>query len=457
MKKQYPAAMSMFFVLLSACSSPTDSSALSQSVTSQTQSSLSPSSIPNVTLNVWSPTQEQQFIKDRAEEFKLLFPQWNLQFNFLVVSEVDAKGLLLLDIENGGDIFAFPDDQLESIVEAGGLAEVSQFKDSVESRNIPWTVDVAKVNNKLYAYPNTADNGTYMYYDKRYISEEEMMDFDTIIAKARSLNSFVNIDPMGGWSMAMWFTATNNISWSRTDWEQTIDWNNEAGLKAAKTMFNYYATNRLIDNGLLLPTQFTENNVGNLTGGAVAGMSGYWHTKAILQILGENMGTIKMPTYKNVDGDTLQFGSMVGARLLGVNAYSKFPGPAHAFANYLTSEEVQLKRSIELLVAPSNITVSQNPQVQALPTFKALADQSPFGIPQARSVSQYYWNPAAAFAANIIRDAKAIDQKVAAEILKNPSLDPIALKEQLILEAYEKIQGYLDILVQQVTNLPPKR
>jgi arabinogalactan oligomer/maltooligosaccharide transport system substrate-binding protein len=409
-----------------------------------------------VTLFVWAPNQEQDFIEARAEEFQLQNPQWDIQFNFLVVSEVDAKGLLLLDIVNGGDIFAFPDDQLESIVEAGGLSEVNQYIEDVSSRNIPWTVDVAKVGDKLYAYPNTADNGTYMYFDKRYINEEEMASFDTILARAEELDSFVNIDPMGGWSMAMWFTATNHLSWSRIDWEQTIDWNNEAGIRAAQTMMNYYATNRLIDDGLLLPTQFVENNVGNLQDGAIAGMSGYWHTNAILDILGENMGTIKMPTYTSVDGNTYQFGSMVGARMLGVNAYTKYPAAAHGFANYLTSAEVQLKRAKELFVAPSNLEVAAMEEVQALPTFKALADQSPFGIPQARSVSQYYWTPADAFANAIIRDARDVHQQVVAAREANPLLDEQQLYAQYLAIKYENIPGYLNTLVEQVTSLPAK-
>jgi arabinogalactan oligomer / maltooligosaccharide transport system substrate-binding protein len=409
-----------------------------------------------VTLFVWAPNQEQVFIKARAEEFQTMNPQWDITFNFLVVSEVDAKGLLLLDIENGGDIFAFPDDQLESIVEAGGLSEIVQFKESVETRNVPWTVDVATVGDKLYGYPNTADNGTYMYYDKRLITEEEMGDFDTIVAKAKQLDTSINVDPMGGWSMAMWFTATNNIAWSRIDWEQSIDWNNDAGIRAAQTMMTYYATNRLIADGLLLPTQFVENNEGNLQDGAIAGMSGYWHTNAILNILGDNMGTVKMPTYTSVDGNTYQFGSMVGARMLGVNAYTRYPAAAHAFANYLTSEEVQFKRAIELFVAPSNMSVAAMEDVQALPTFKALADQSPFGIPQARSVSQYYWNPADAFAKAIMRDARDVHQQVAAARAVNPLLDENQLYAQFLAVKFENIPGYLNTLVDQVTTLPPK-
>jgi arabinogalactan oligomer/maltooligosaccharide transport system substrate-binding protein len=409
-----------------------------------------------VTLFVWAPNQEQVFIEARAVEFQQMNPQWALDFNFLVVSEVDAKGLLLLDIVNGGDIFAFPDDQLESIVEAGGLSEVIQYKDDVSSRNLDWTVEVATVGDKLYAYPNTADNGTYMYYDKRYINEEAMQSLDTILARAEELDSYVNIDPMGGWSMAMWFTATNHLSWSRIEWEQTIDWNNEAGIRAAQTMMKYYATNRLIDDGLLLPTQFVENNVGNLQDGAIAGMSGYWHTNAILEILGDNMGTIKMPTYTSVDGNSYQFGSMVGARMLGVNAYTKYPAAAHGFANYLTSAEVQLKRAKELFVAPSNLEVAAREDVQALPTFKALADQSAFGIPQARSVSQYYWNPADAFANAIIRDAREVHQQVVAARQANPLLDEAQLYDQFLAIQYENIPGYLNTLVEQVTSLPSK-
>jgi arabinogalactan oligomer/maltooligosaccharide transport system substrate-binding protein len=317
--------------------------------------------------------------------------------------------VLTLDIAGGADVFAFPDDQLQDLVTAGALSPVQQFKDDVIDRNIEWSVELASLGETVYAYPNTADNGVFMYYDKRHISEEEMTSLDTILAKAEELDSSIVIDPMGGWAMSMWFATSGNISWDAATREQTIDWNNEAGLNAAKGMFNAYASNRVIRDQGLMPTLFLENE-NDITNGIIAGVSGTWNANAFTGILGaENIGMIKLPTFTHGDGEEVQLGSMVGAKLIGVNGFTDEPALAHQFANFLTSFETQKARAIQLGVGPSNNEASADSEVQAIPSIKAISDQAPHGIPQAKSVSSFYWTAAGAFADAVINEARGID------------------------------------------------
>jgi arabinogalactan oligomer/maltooligosaccharide transport system substrate-binding protein len=421
-----------------------------------------PSSEGPVKLKIWGPNQEQNFLQAKAEEFKTANPNLDIEFEFAAVGEPELKSVLTLDIAGGADVFAFPDDQLQDLVTAGALSPVQQFRTDVIARNIEWSVDLAKIGETVYAYPNTADNGIFMYYDKRHISAEQMTSLDSILEVAEEKNSSIVIDPMGGWAMSMWFATSGNISWDAATRQQTIDWNNTAGLNSAKGMFDAYATNRVIRDQGLMPTLFLEND-NDITKGIIAGVSGTWNANAFTGILGaENIGMIKLPTFRVGNGSQVQLGSMVGAKLIGVNGFTQQPAIAHQFANFLTNAETQTARAIALGVGPSNLAAAADPLVQAIPSIKAISDQAPFGIPQAQSVSSFYWTPAGAFADAIITEARAIDTTVednlqaaitAGDVQNNPTA--IATfrtteKARLIALSYANLPGYLNTFVEGV-------
>jgi arabinogalactan oligomer / maltooligosaccharide transport system substrate-binding protein len=403
---------------------------------------------PTFTLRVWGPSQEQQYLRDVTESFKLLYPSLNINFELAVVGEPDLKGILLLDVPGGADVFAFPDDQLEDLVSAGALSELVQFKDDVIERNQDWTIDVSSIGDKLYAYPSTSDNGIFMYYDTRHIQASEMTTLDSILAKAEQLDSSVIIDPMGGWAMSAWFAVPGEISWSKTTRTQTIDWNNETGLSSAIGMYNAYKTNRIQRDQGIIVTEFLENDT-NVSEGIIAGISGTWNAVAIKTILGDNYAAIKLPTFTNGNGEQQQMGSMIGAKLVGVNAYTTNPGLAHAFANYLTNYENQLTKAVTMGVGPSNIAAQQNEEVQEVPSLAAIFEQAPYGILQARSVSSFFWSPAGAFADALIADARNHAQNYATWL----ALPGNASKtEEQFMTEYQipRLQEYLDIFIEGV-------
>jgi arabinogalactan oligomer/maltooligosaccharide transport system substrate-binding protein len=421
-----------------------------------------PSETGPIKLKIWGPNQEQNFLQAKAEEFKTANPSLNVEFEFAAVGEPELKSVLTLDIAGGADVFAFPDDQLQDLVTAGALSPVQQYRTDVIARNIEWSVDLAKIGETVYAYPNTADNGVFMYYDKRHITAEQMTSLDSILAVAQAKNSSIVIDPMGGWAMSMWFATSGNISWNAATRTQTIDWNNAAGLNSAKGMFNAYATNRVIRDQGLMPTLFLENET-DITKGIIAGVSGTWNANALTGILGaQNIGMIKMPTFKVGSGSQVQLGSMVGAKLIGVNGFTKQPAIAHQFANFLTNADTQKARAIALGVGPSNLAAAADALVQAIPSIKAISDQAPFGIPQAQSVSSFYWTPAGAFADAVITEARAIDTTVEENLQKAITAGTVqnnstaiatyktAEKARLIALSHANLQGYLNTFVEGV-------
>jgi|688.fasta_scaffold36352_2 arabinogalactan oligomer/maltooligosaccharide transport system substrate-binding protein len=422
-------------------------------------------------LSVWGPQQEQIFLQAKAIEFKEANPDLEVEFKFTAVGEPELKSFLTVDVAGGADVFAFVDDQLQDLVNAGALSPVQQFRTDVIARNKDWTVEVSKVGETLYAYPNTSDNGIFMYYDKRFLNESELTTLDSILAKAESLDSNVVIDPAGGWQMSMWFAKNGNISWNSDTRFQTIDWNNANGLKSTKGMFNAYATNRVIPNLGLLPTLFLKNET-NITEGAIAGISGTWEAKTFTQILGEeNIGMIKLPTFTNGDNQQVQLGSMIGAKLIGVNAFTDRPAAAHRFANFLTSAKIQKDRALLLGVGPSNLEAASDQEVLAIPSIKAIFDQSAHGILQAKSVSPIYWDAAGAFANAIISESRGIDVLVENGVVTKitngdfgvivddtPNSEQLALintfrsqeKTRLLGLSYEGLQDKLDQFITAV-------
>ena len=51
-------------------------------------------------------------------------------------------------------------------------------------QNLDEAVAAASVNDTLYAYPMTADNGYFLYYDKNYPTEEDVQTMDGLLAAA---------------------------------------------------------------------------------------------------------------------------------------------------------------------------------------------------------------------------------------------------------------------------------
>lgn len=406
------------------------------------------SELPTVTLRVWGASQEQLFLADVAESFDALYPDLNIEVELAVVGEPDVKGILLLDVPGGADVYAFPDDQLEDLVTAGAISELTQFKDDVIARNQEWTIDVSTLDGKLYAYPNTADNGIYMYYDTRFISAEEMGSLDSILAKAEELNSQIIIDPSGGWAMSSWFAQAGNISWDKATRTQTIDWNNAAGLSSAIGMYNAYKTNRVQRDSGIIVTEFLENET-DIAEGIIAGISGTWTAVSIQSVLGPNYAAIKLPTFTNGNGQQQQMGSMIGAKLVGVNAFTQNPGLAHAFANYLTNYDNQLTKAITMGVGPSNLAAQADEEVQDVPSLKAIFDQAEFGILQARSVSSLYWTPAGAFADALITDARNHADNFA-DFLALPGNEDKTEDDFMSEVQIPLIQGYLDLFIDGV-------
>jgi arabinogalactan oligomer/maltooligosaccharide transport system substrate-binding protein len=249
-----------------------------------------------------------------------------------------------------------------------------------------------------------------------------MATLDGNLAKAETLGKNILIDPQGGWVSGGWFSANGNISYANG--VQTCDFNNAAGLVSAQGMWNAYSTGHIIRSEPAIVSQFLDGNI-------FAGISGTWNAAAMEEVLGANYGAIKLPTFTNGLDVQQQLGTMVGAKLLGVNGFTDEPMAAHAFSEWLTNSDNQIARCEAVGNGPSNIVALESEAVTSNIALSALASQAPFGILQAKSVGSQYWTPAGAFADYLITNSTLADPTERAA-------------------AYDLLQDQLDAMVAQI-------
>ena len=91
--------------------------------------------------------------------------------------------------------------------------------------------------------------------------------------------------------------------------------------------------------------------------------------------------------------------SFSGCKLIGVNAYSKYPKWAARLAEWITNEKNQQLRFQMRGQGPSNIAVADSKEIQRSFAIAALLEQSEFS--QLQRVGGKFWEPVSKFAGNM--------------------------------------------------------
>lgn len=323
-----------------------------------------------------------------VESFKVANPDKDYDITFGVVSEADTKTKVLEDPAAAADVFAFASDQIKDLVSAGALYEITRNKDKITSENMEGSVDAATVNGKLYAYPETADNGYFMYYDKSVFSEEDVKSLDKMLDVANSKGKKVFMDVSNGWYIASFFLGAGCTLTISEDGKQKCDFNNERGVLAGEAIKEFTAHPAFVtgDDAVLK---------GGIGSTIAAGVSGTWNAEDIKSILGDNYAATKLPTFTLGD-EQVQMGSFAGYKLVGVNSQTKAPVEAMNLAEWLTNEQNQILRFETRAMGPSNIKAANSSAVQENAALAALAEQNQFASSQ-KDVLGSFWAPAEAF------------------------------------------------------------
>lgn len=340
-----------------------------------------------VALKVWGAQEDQAMLKTLTDNFKKANPNVEYDISFGVVGEKDTQTKLLEDPSAAADVFSFPDDQLRDLVGAGVLYEITLNKDNITRENTEGSVEAATLNDKLYAYPMTADNGYFLYYDKSVLSADDVKTLDGLMNAAAAKNKKVLMDVSNGWYVASFFLSAGG-EFDVKDGKQVCNFNNDAGVAAGEAVKAFCNHSAFITGEDAILT----GGIGNTI---AAGVSGTWTAEAIQQKLGENYAATKLPTF-TLDGKQVQMKSFAGYKLMGVNSATKHPKEAMKLAEYLTNEQSQLMRFEKRAMGPSNKKAAQDEKVKKNVALSALAMQNEFGVSQANVLNKT-WDPLEAF------------------------------------------------------------
>lgn len=396
-KKSLIAVFLMLGMLISACGgSQTDSAEGTESTVPEevsTQSQTEELSGGKVELTVWGAEEDQALLTEMVESFKQEYSgAADFEITVAAESESTCKDTLLGDIENGADVFAFVDDQLMSMVAAGVLEPVPNA-DAIAEQNVDGAVEAASVNGTLYAYPMTADNGYFMYYNKAYFSEEDIQTLDGMLAVAAENGKKLTIDFSSGWYLYTFFGATgmqvglnddgisNYCTWNATD-------GSIKGVDVANAMI------AIASNPGFLNAVDDDFVAGVQDGSVIAGISGVWNATTLEEAWGDNYGAAKLPTYTCAD-QQVQMTSFTGYKMVGANAYSKHADWANKLAEWIANEQNQTLRFETRGQGPSNIKAAETPAIKASPAIQALLAQSEYGSLQ--RIGGNYWDPVSSF------------------------------------------------------------
>ena len=277
-------------------------------------------------ITVWVAENAVELTKTQIEAFNTS-NELGIVFNATVeaVSEADAATQMITDVEAGGDLFCFAQDQFARLVQAGALAKLGvKAGETVAAANTAGVVAAATAGDTLYAYPLTADNGYFMYYDKTVVKEESLDSLEAIIADCEAAQKYFAFEMQtSAWYLASFFFATGCVSdWTMDaegkNFESVHDtFNSPEGLIAVKGM------KKLVDS----PFHLSSSSGSEFSSGAAVVVTGTWDYKNVEGILGENMGVTDLPSFE-VDGQQYHLGSFNGCKLMGVKPQVEI-GRAH--------------------------------------------------------------------------------------------------------------------------------
>ncbi len=350
-----------------------------------------------VKLTVWGSQASQEMLREMADEFiELHAKEAKIEIVLRVEDEDTVADNAVSNQEQLADVFSFAGDQTMRLVNSGILMPVEHGVDEiVEASGGADSAAIAAASDDgvLYAYPLTASNGYFMYYNAEYFTPSDVASLDGMLRAAERAGKSVSMDWTSGWYIYSFFGGAGMQIYLAEDEKHNIcDWNRMSGgcrgVDVAEAMLAVSASDAFLN------TNDEGFRNGIESGEIIAGVNGPWNAEFVKTQWGEHYRAVKLPTY-TLNGKQVQMASFAGYKLVGVKSSTKEPEWAVKFAEYITNEENQLKRFRVTGECPANVKAAQAAEVQESPAVAALRDQAPYSVRQ--SIASPFWTPATIF------------------------------------------------------------
>ncbi len=339
-------------------------------------------------IKVWVGESVVDLTKTQIDNYnKLETTEYKINATVDAVSESKAGSTVIEDVDQAADIYCFAQDQLARLVEATGVAQLGQAASKfVEDNNDAGSVAASKVGGKTYAYPISSDNGYFMFYDKRVITDEShLQSLDLLLADCQAAGKNFSFEcEENAWYTAAFFFAEN------IDCESTWTTNADGTFAAATDTFNsdngviaLKGLRKLLKNPRFISSAANDFTVAEGETSSAVVVSGTWISDAVQKTLGDNMGVAPLPKF-TVGDRSYQLGSFAGYKLMGVKPQKDAVKAAelHKLAQYLSGEACQKERFNAVQWGPSNKVDQALDAVKANKPLAALAKQSAYAVPQ---------------------------------------------------------------------------
>lgn len=360
---------------------------------------------------VWGPGHEQSFIEGRLNAYKAAYEAENgtaypYELKFGDVGEDSAENKFTNNAAACADVYHFASNQLMSLMELGGLAQISPaMEERIKANDMGEVVAACKIGDGYYAYPYTSDNGFCLFYDKNVVTMTAETTLEDVINMCKAAGKLF-IMPLGdafyvgsfiygaGGDYTANYDANGHFVSSTTTFAQTkpgsqysygqlggdeLSWlwslTEDPGYKAYILSGGNAQVNSALDN----------QSVG-------AAVTGTWEATQFEDALGSDFGASALPNWvSRLDGQTYPWIPFIGFKMIGVNPHSRHLAEAHRIAAFLSSEESQEAHFDSFLVGPSNKNVAALDKVKNSTAFKAITEQKAHYKLQA-PCPQSYWN-----------------------------------------------------------------
>lgn len=324
-----------------------------------------------VRLTVWADEEDGALLERIISGFKEEYAaEAELKITVNARGETECRDALLSAPKSGADVFIFADEDINALAAAGILAPAAKSAES-----LPLASEAASVGGRAYAYPLTADKGYFLYYNKAYLSDEDVKSLDSILRTAAENNKFFTMNWRSAQCVYSFFGCTGlKVGLNRDGTTNYCNWNSTdgdiGGADVLRSMTNAVESGGFQSGGdeALL--------AGAADGSVIAGISGIWLSESLEEIWGEKLGAAKLPEY-SCGEKQVQMASVCGGRLVGVNAYSGEPEWSARLAEWITNEENQLLRFETLGQFPANAAAAAE-AARLSPAAAALAEQTDF-------------------------------------------------------------------------------
>ena len=430
MKKTLAIVLALVMVLgVIACTpkSATTTTTETKTETTETKPAAASSELAGeYTITVWAAEKVVDLTKKQIGDFNNS-NDMGIKFNATVeaVGEGDAATKMITDVEAGGDIYFFAQDQFNRLVQAGALGALgTKAAEFVQTNNVEAAVTAATTGEAFYAYPVTADNTFFVFYDKSVVKEESLGNIANMIADCEAAGKTFCFDLKNGWYLPAFFFGTG----CKSVWEADSDgkflavvdnFNSDKGFIAAKALNAAMSSDKFVSTS---ETSEFDNNAGFV-------VSGTWNTENAKSILGDNFGAAPLPKF-TVDGTDYQLSPFTGSKLVGVKPHTdaKLNAACHQLAQYLTGEQAQVERFEAAGWGPSNIAAAQSEKVLADAVLGSIAQQAPYSVYQG-NIPGNWWGNSAQVLGEALQKATNDDEIKAALVAYEESLGDYLKKE----------------------------